>query len=191
MVHLFTLWQSPSWNYSSPSSWLISDWSLSKDQSEFILLYYIVFSALLLYLFISESMVVWPFLHFVLPGGSLSETHQGAARERQTHLCQHVPEVCREGLKGERLFSTTASRGRKGRVFLRDCTRGHKSWFVFFSLSLMNRKKQIRWRLEATAMMRWRSRMETKKQQVKRKCRWRWNYGSSVRQTFVTLAICV
>lgn len=39
-----------------------------------------------------------------LLGVNLSETHQGAAPEGQTYLCQHVRNICREGLKGEACF---------------------------------------------------------------------------------------
>lgn len=39
-----------------------------------------------------------------LLGVNLSETHQGAAPEGQTYLCQHVRNICREGLKGETCF---------------------------------------------------------------------------------------
>lgn len=35
---------------------------------------------------------------------TLSEMHQGATPEGQTSLCQHVPDICREGFKGEALF---------------------------------------------------------------------------------------
>lgn len=40
----------------------------------------------------------------LLLGVGLSETHQGAASEGQTYLCQHVRNICREGLKGEACF---------------------------------------------------------------------------------------
>lgn len=65
-------------------------------------------------------------------GASLSETYQGAAREGQTHLRQHVPEVCRAGFKGDRLtFPTAATGGQDKHVYGDDgCQR---DWFVLSS----------------------------------------------------------
>lgn len=141
------------------------------------------------------ALIVWPIPHFILTGGSLSETHQGAAWEGQTHLCQHVPEICREGLKGERLcFLQQPPEGGRSLFFKEtDWKEGKKMLICFFSL-ITHRKKQRGWRVGArrTAMKRWTLRMEKRKLPAKQRFRWRCDYySSSVVQTFVTSAICV
>ena len=60
-----------------------------------------------------------PFFN-MLPGGSLSDTYQGTAREGQTHLRQYVPEICRERFKGEGLCSLKQPQG-GGIVTLQYC----------------------------------------------------------------------
>lgn len=60
-------------------------------------------------LYMSENVNLDAF--FIFSGHALPETSEGAAWERQTHLCQHVPEICREGLEGNYLFRTITTRG--------------------------------------------------------------------------------
>lgn len=103
-------------------------------------------------------------LCFLHPDGSLSEAHEGAAREGQTHLRQHVPKVCREGFQGN-----GSCHPQTGRLLLNV----KQSWNSSTNLAafwFFCRKRPRRWRARRTGTAKiWRSTVLTRKQRATRK----------------------